>query len=285
MSKKKRTSIWNFKVILLFILIPLFTGVILASFIPQPVIVTIEIQDVIDNRMSSWMMEQLDYVRSHPEVRAVVLLLNCPGGTINDTELIYLELINLRKTMPVVTMVEGLSASGAFYLSVGTDFIFSNPSALVGNVGVIGFLPPIPMVFEETISTGPYKMWGTPRDMYIRQIDMMKESYLQVVLLGRSKKLKMTGTEILRGEIYPANEALRRGLIDEIGPRSASIEKAARLAHITNYDILSLHDAVQKEWEDEEPSFFILDENGISTGFPHDPGFYYLYIPNYWGTP
>ena len=184
MPKKKKASVWNFKAILLFILIPLLTGVILASFIPQPVIGTIEIRDAIDNRMSRWVMEQLDYARSHPEVRAVVLLLDCPGGTINDTELIYLEIINLRKTMPVVTMVEGLSASGAFYLSVGTDFIFSNPSAMVGNIGVVGFLPPIPMVFEETISTGPYKLWGTPRDMYIRQIDMMKESFLQVVLLA-----------------------------------------------------------------------------------------------------
>jgi len=231
--------------------------------------------------MSLRVIKEIDYARSHPEIKAVVLILDSPGGTINDTELIYLELLKLRETKPVVTMVEGLSASGSFYLSMGTDYIFSNPSARIGNVGVIGTLPSYPMVLEETISTGPYKLFGNQREGYTRFIELIKESFYQVVELGRGDRLKLSKEEILRGELYPASEAVKAGLIDEVAPRSSAVEKAAQLAHIAHYKIIDLTEAVADESSEEESSFFILDENGVSTGYPKESGIYLLYIPDY----
>ncbi|HRZ22027.1 MAG TPA: S49 family peptidase, partial [Bacteroidales bacterium] len=173
-KKKDVPSSWDKKSILVYIALPLLVGIILAAFIPRPVIGVIHLNNPIDDVQTTRAVRQIQYAQSHPEVRTVVLVMDCPGGTINGTELIYLELIKLRQTKPVVTMVEGMSASGAYYLAVGTDYIISNPSAMVGNVGVIGEIPEKPRVFEETYSTGPYKLYGFAQDSYIRQIDMMK---------------------------------------------------------------------------------------------------------------
>jgi signal peptide peptidase SppA len=266
---------------ILIFLLPLVLGILIASLVPRPVIGSIHIRDEIDTKMSIRVMKEIEYARSHPEIKAVVLILDSPGGTINDTELIYLELMKLRETKPVVAMVEGLSASGSFYLAMGTDYIISNPSARIGNVGVIGTLPSSPIVLEETISTGPYKLFGNQREGYTRYIELIKESFYQVVKLGRENKLKLSKEEVLRGELYPASEAAKAGLIDEVGPQSSAVAKAAQLAHIAHYRIINISEALAGETSDEKSSFFILDENGASTGYPREPGVYLLYIPDY----
>jgi protease-4 len=281
--KKADQPIWDVKTLLLFMGLPLLIGIILSAFIPQPVIGTITLKDPIDDVETPLILNQIRFAETHLEVRAVVLILDCPGGTINGTELIYLELLHLRQTKPVVTMVEGLSASGAYYLSVGTDYIIANPSALVGNVGVIGNIPSKPRVLEETYSTGPYKLWGFPQDAYIRQMDMMKNTFLQAILIGRGNRLQATAEKILRGEIYPGSEALRLGLVDEIGPQSSAIEKAADLAHISHYQVADLFNKQSNEAAKENSnsaSFYGVDDNGKSTNRPRQSGFYYLYIPD-----
>jgi protease-4 len=242
----------------------------------------IEIKEPLDNDVGKSVVEQIQYANNHPEIRGIVLALDSPGGTINDTELIYLELNHLRRKMPVVTMVQGLSASGAYYVSLATDFIYSNPSAMVGNVGVIGQIPPVPILLEEIYSTGPYKFWGNPRDTYVRQIDMMKRSFLKAVEVGRGDRLAISIEQVSRGEVYPASEALGYGLIDQLGSQSEAIEKAARLAHIANYEVVNLSRMVDQE-RSEVSAFYALDENGESTGYPREPGFYYLYIADFKG--
>lgn len=279
---KTARSMWDTKNILLFFVLPLVIGVILSAFIPRPQIGTITITSAIDDTVTNIVVNQIRYAENHNEIRAVVLILNCPGGTINGTELIYLELLKLRQYKPVVTMVEGLAASGSYYISAGTDYIFANPSSMVGNVGVIGTVPAKPRVFEDDYSTGPYKLWGWPQDTYIRQMDMMKSTFLQAVLNGRGNKLKMTSEQILRGEIYPANKAYHLGLIDELGPLGNAIDKAADLAHISHYQIVDLKQKTNAEAQsstDSTKGFFSVDAEGNSTGKPREPGLYYLYIP------
>lgn len=277
MPEKQLEHSLDSKAILLIILLPLVAGIILASFIPRPKIGIIEITEEIDDITGQQIIEQIQYANNHKDIHAVVLILDSPGGTINDTELVYLELNHLRQKKPIVTMVKGLSASGSYYISMATDYIFSNPSALVGNVGVIAQLPSIPMLYEEIYSTGPYKFWGSARDTYVRQVDLMKDTFLEAVLLGRGDKLTISEDVILRGEIYPASEALQYGLIDEVGSQSEANEKAAKLARIANYQTVNLADSIERE-QDEASNFYAVDENGETTGYPKEAGFYYLYI-------
>ena len=282
MKSEDNRAFFDARTLIFSILIPLIAGILFSSFITQPKIAMIEIKEPLDNDVSKSVVEQIQYANNHPEIRGIVLALDSPGGTINDTELIYLELNHLRRKMPVVTMVQGLSASGAYYVSLATDFIYSNPSAMVGNVGVIGQIPPVPVLLEEIYSTGPYKFWGNPRDTYVRQIDMMKRSFLKAVEVGRGDRLAISIEQVSRGEVYPASEALGYGLIDQLGSQSEAIEKAARLAHITNYEVVNLSQMVDQE-RSEAPAFYALDENGESTGYPREPGFYYLYIADFKG--
>lgn len=278
MPANQEKIVFNARTILLFMILPFIIGIMLSLAIPQPVIGLIEIKKPLDNISGKEAVQQIQYAYNQPEIRAVVLVLDSPGGTINDTELIYLELNHLRKKKPVVTMVQGLSASGAYYISLASDSVFSNPSAMIGNVGVIGHLPPNPILFEDVYSTGPYKLWGTARDTFVRQIDLMKRSFLAAVEAGRSDRLNVSIERLSRGEIYPASEALQLGLIDEIGAQSEAIEKAARLAHIANYTTLDLFSVIDGE-EEKKEIFFEVDENGESTGMPREPGFYYLFVP------
>jgi len=282
MKSDENRIYFDVRTLIFSILIPLITGILLSSVIPQPKIGIIEIKEPLDNNVGKNVVDQIQYAQNHADIRGVVIALDSPGGTINDTELIYLELNHLRRRMPVVTMVQGLSASGAYYISLATDFIFSNPSAMVGNVGVIGQIPPVPILLEEIYSTGPYKFWGNPRDTYVRQIDMMKRSFLKAVEVGRGERLAVPIEQVSRGEVYPASEALGYGLIDQLGSLSEAIEKAARLAHVANYEVVNLSRLVDQE-QSEASAFYALDENGESTGYPKDHGFYYLYIADFKG--
>lgn len=279
MAPEKNRVSFDARTVIFFMILPFLIGIAASSVVPKPVIGMIELKKPIDNTTGKETVEQIQYALNHPEVRAVVLVLDCPGGTINDTELIYLELNHLRLKIPVVTMVQGLSASGSYYVSLGTDYIYSNPSAMVGNIGVIGQLPPNPILLEEIYSTGPYKLWGTARDTYVRQIDLMKRSFLATVSAGRGERLNLSLERVSRGEIYPASEALQHGLIDALGSQSEAIEKVASMAHIANYQTMDLSIAVSRE-ETEDDSFYAVDENGDLTGLPKEPGFYYLYIPD-----
>lgn len=279
MPSKQADEKWGISKIILYIFIPCVLGMILAAFIPQPMIGLIELREPIDNKSGRALTEQIQYAYNNKRIKAVVLIVDCPGGTVNDTELGFLELNRLREKKPVVAIVQGLSASGAYYVPMAADAILANPSAMIGNVGVIGHLPAVPMILEELYSTGPYKLWGQSRDSYVRQIEVMKEGFLEAVQFGRGDKLSLSPEEISRGDVYTANEALRLGLIDAIGSQSDAIDLAAKKAHIANYHTVRLDEELEQE-KNSASSFYTLDENGEITGYPREPGFYYLYVPD-----
>ena len=209
----------------------LIVGILLSLLIPRPEIGVIQLSDAINSITAEALITQITYARQDPNIHAVVLIINSPGGTVVDSEAVYMELARLRATKPVVTWVNGLAASGAYYLSSGTDYIVAVPSSEVGNVGVIAYLPSAPMVFEDIISTGPYKLWGSPRDTTIRETEMIKQGFFQAVKLGRGNRLKIGPDVLLRGQIWPATEAYQYGLVDQLGSESKRTTKP-RVWHI-----------------------------------------------------
>ena len=263
---------------LAWIFLPLLVGIGLAALVPRPIVGLIYLQDAIYGFTAREMIAQIHYARDHPEVRAVVVVLDSPGGTVVDTEAVYLEFAKLRERKPVVTMAQGVAASGAYYLSVGTDYIFAGPSSLVGNVGVISQLPTAPMVFEDLASTGPYKLFGSARDTRLREMEAIKQAFYSAVVLGRGEALAIGPERILRGEIWLGNEAARFGLVDELGSISAAIEKAADLSHVANYRVADLRELAGLPSSFGVPFFFMTPE-GVLTPYPNAPGFYLLYVP------
>jgi protease-4 len=279
MNNSKPEMTWeSVRGYLLWLALPLLAGILIAALIPQPVMGLIYLSTSIDSYSAKDLNTQIDYARTHPEIRAVVLIIDSPGGTVADTEAVYLELLRLRKDKPVVASINSMAASGAYYLTVGTDYAFAKPTSLVGNIGVIGYLPPVPTIFEGIISTGPYKLSGAPRDTTMRQIEMIKQGFYGAVKAGRGDRLKVGPEIVLSGQIWPGSEALQFGLIDELGSQSEAIEKAASIARIRNYKTVNLADLAINQ-PTTPYKFFATSPTGMTLPYPNEPGIYLLYIP------
>jgi len=263
---------------LFWLALPLIIGILLMMLIPQSKVGLIYLSTSIDAYSARDLNTQIEYARTHPEISAVVLVLDSPGGTVVDTEAVYLELLKLRKNKPVVVSIDSMAASGAYYLTAGSDYAFAKPTSEVGNIGVIGYLPSAPTIFETIISTGPYKLFGTPRDTYMRQIEMIKQGFFNAVKAGRGDRLKAGPDVVLSGQIWPGTEALRYGLIDELGTQSDAVEKAGSMAHISNYKTVNL--AELSITPTPYPSnFFATSPEGKILPYPKEGGVYLLYIP------
>jgi protease-4 len=267
---------WAYPV--LWLALPLVAGILIALLIPRPIIGTVYIRDSIYAESAGYWIEQFRYAYDHPEVRAVVLVADCPGGTVADTESLYLEVMRLRKRKPVVMSVESMAASGAYYLAVSTDYIMARPTSEVGNIGVRTVLPSSPTVFEDDVSTGPYKFFGGSRDETLRMLDPLKAAFYQAVVLGRGDALNTPEENVLSGKLWLGTEALRLGLVDGLGTLSDALDKAASLAHVSNFETKDLSDLLPQP-ERQPYIFFIEAEDGSLTAYPREPGIYYLYIP------
>lgn len=272
--KWERVRTW-----LLWLALPLVIGILIASAVPQPVIGIIRLNDAIYSYTARDMITQINYAIDHPEIRAVVLAFDSPGGTVVDTEAVYMELARLRAKKPVVTAVNGMAASGAYYLSVNTDYIYAKPTSMVGNIGVIGYLPPTPFIFEEIISTGPYKLWGAPRDSDMRQIDMIKEGFFQAVTLGRGDRIKVGPEVVLSGQIWIGTEAVRIGIADALGTETDAINKAAELAKVAHFKSVDLYALSSYAAISGTSGFFIQSQEGATLPYPAEAGLYMLFIP------
>lgn len=263
--------------ILLWIALPLIVGVLVAAAIPRPVIGVIHLDVEIDSYSASDLIAQINYAQRHPEVRAVVLIIDSPGGTVADSESVYQELLHLRLTKPVVTYIGAMAASGAYYLSVGTDYIIANPTSEVGNIGIIGYLPNSPTIFESPLSTGPYKLWGEPRDTFQREMESIKQGFYQAVVLGRGDRLTIAPEVVLTGRIWLGSEAKRVGLIDALGSQSDALAAAAHLAHISHYLLVDL--ASLAGTQPNTSSFYGQNPDGVTLPDPNQAGIFLLYVP------
>jgi protease-4 len=264
----------------LWLALPVLAGMLVSLLIPRPVIGTVYLRDAIYSYSADGLIAQFRYAYDHPEIQAVVLVMDSPGGTVADTEALYLELIRLREKKPVVVSIETMAASGAYYLAAGADYIVAKPASEVGNVGVRTVLPSAPAVYEDEVSTGPYKFYGGSRDETLRLLDPLKQSFYRAVVLGRGGALKTTPEAILRGKLYIGSEALKLGLIDALGTYSDSLEKAASLAHVWNFTPKDLQELARiSPAEVSISGFFLETEDGLRSPYPKEPGAYYLYIP------
>jgi len=268
----------NFRVGLLWVAIPLIVGLIFASsIVPQPVVGVIRLEDAIYGYSAQNMIKQIQYASEHPEIKAVVLVFESPGGTVVDTEAVYFELTKLREKKPVVTAVNAMAASGAYYLSANTDYIYAKPTSLVGNIGVIGYLPPAPFIIEDIITTGPYKLFGSPRDGDMRQIEMVKQGFFEAVTLGRGDKLTAGPEIIFSGQIWVGTDALHLGIIDQLGGEAEAAQKAAELAKVVNYEVTDL--ASLAGVNTFGGFFFMQSADGLVLPYPNEAGIFMLYIP------
>lgn len=226
-----------------FILVFIITAAVIVTFVGQPKIGVIKIADTsLDPWDAPKIVKMIEYALDTNAIKAVVVEIDSPGGGAVTSEEIYLTLIKLKKKKPVVAYINLWGLSGGYYIASAANFIYAKSSSQIGSIGVWTSLPPERQALSEDIaSSGPYKT-ATPRRDVINWTEMIKESFLRAVISQRGERLKISKAELSKARIYIGIEALRYGLIDEIGSSSDAIEKAAELAGIRRYERLDINE-------------------------------------------
>jgi protease-4 len=267
---------------ILLLILPLAAGGLLSLvLIPSPQVAVIRIEGDIWGYYTAYLASALEAVGSDPAVHAVVLDISSPGGEVTASEDMYFSILSLRERKPVVASIDEMAASGAYYIASAASQIYAKPASAVGNVGVISYLPEPDVVDEQMITTGPFKLSGSPQVSYVRQLEMLKQTFLAAIMAQRAERLQVGPEVISRGEVYLGLEAQKMGLIDAIGSRSDAVAAAARLAHVRHYAVVDR----SPEPPDDESLVFGLKVPDNSTAATvaarpaHlPPGFYYRYI-------
>lgn len=208
----------------------------------------ITLSSIIGSSSAADVVALLRQAEETPSIRAVVLLIDSPGGSASASEELYLSMLRFREKKPVVTSVEGIAASGGYYVAAATDYIYAKPTSFVGSIGAWTFLPQREVVGEDILPTGPFKAIGGSQRRAAQQLEMVKEGFLDAVIAQRSGKLRLSKVELAQAELYMGMESLSLGLVDALGPTVAAVEKAAELAGISRYDVVELSPPDDGQW-------------------------------------
>ena len=180
-------------------------------------------------------------VRADKDVKAVVLRVNSPGGSVMASEKIKAELDLLRENVPVIASYGDYAASGGYWISANCDYIFSNATTLTGSIGVFSMIPDIGGTIKNKlhVTVTPVKsndhadMLGmmrplTPKEEAYMQasVERIYTKFTSIVAEGRDMTVEAVD-EIAQGRVWTGAEALEIGLVDEIGTLEDAIEYAA----------------------------------------------------------
>ncbi|RLG92526.1 MAG: hypothetical protein DRO36_01080 [Candidatus Hecatellales archaeon] len=267
------------------IVLALIGGVFVGIFIqgvftpkPKPITPCVGIIDIYGPIVSvgerDYILRMVDYTLKNDTIKAVVLKIDTPGGYVDFVQDIYLSLLKLRNKKPLVASVS-FGPSGGYYIAVAANHVYVTPQAIVGNIGVIGFLPPKPSPRENIVETGPYKLTGFPVKEYPFMVKEALNTFLDTVEKERGVKLKIGRTELSKALLYFGYEAVKYGLADGLGSTVDAVEKAAKLANLTTYEVVDVSSIIKPPTEKHKVSS-IADLKNLHT----PPALYYIYIPS-----
>ena len=208
---------------------------------------------------SDKIVKALDAFNKDVNIKAIILRINSPGGSVAPSQEIYEKVYQLKrdKKKPIVTSVSNIAASGGYYIAIGSDIIVTNPGSIVGSIGVIMSYPIAKNLLNNlgidfnTYKSGEYKDSGSPYryntendDKYFNEVidDLHSQFMLEVsrqrnISLGQLK-------EYAQGQIFTGNQAMKIGLVDRIGSFEDALNISKNLANISG-DI----DLVYPEYE------------------------------------
>jgi protease-4 len=204
---------------------------------------------------------QIDRAAEDEDVKAVVLRVNSPGGTVSGSDYIYHHLKKLRteRDIPLVVSMGGIAASGGYYVAMAvgdksSDTIFAEPTTWTGSIGVMiphynaaKLLGEKLGVEEDSIVSHPLKGMGsfardmTPEERKIFQqlVDEGFERFKAIIRSGRSEFEQDPAAleELATGQVFTADQAVESGLVDKIGFIEAAIDRAIALARLPKEDV------------------------------------------------
>ena len=189
------------------------------------------------------MVEKLKIVEADPDVKAVILRIDTPGGDVTTSDILYNELLafKTRTRLPVVAAFMGIAASGGYYLASASDEIVAHPTTVTGSIGVISMHVSLSGLLEkigvkvEALKSGANKDIGSPframtdddRKLLQTLVDQFYGRFVEVVAQGRKGKLTEAQVKALAdGRVFTAQQALDAKLVDRIGYLNDAIDAA-----------------------------------------------------------
>jgi protease IV len=236
-----------------------------------------------------------------PSVRAVVLRVNSPGGTVTAADTMYQELMRFKaKTKkPVVASTQDLAASGGYYVALGADRIVAHPTSVVGSIGVLfqtfDFQDSLAKIGAraEAITSGPLKDMASPfrhlrdddRQVIRAMVDDYHDRFKQVLRERRKIADEQTFATVTDGRVVSGTRAVQLGLADQTGLLADAIDQAKQLANLKDASVImykrpyGYSGSIYADAQVPAPQANVtqLQVPGISNALPG--GFYYLWTP------
>jgi protease-4 len=294
-SGSKSTEIWAQRIVLGLIALAVagVAGYYLSLWlIPTPKIGIIEVTTQVSGPLVDAMTQEINYARHASDIKGVVLIINSPGGGASSGHDIYYQVRKLRDDKPVVASVDILAASAAYQIAVAANEIYAKPASFIGNIGVIVGLPAPETLSEQFITTGPFKATAFSATSIVEKLDLLYNDFKNSVVAERSaapNPLKLSADQVGTGELWVGLEAKKHGLIDEIGSKIDAIDRAAQLAEVKNYEVVSVREEYLASLKDQpqqlEAALKIYQEVEnqpeieLSSETSKWPTLYELYVP------
>ena len=199
-----------------------------------------------------YLKKQIDAIRDDPHVKAIVLRINSPGGTVSGSDYTYHHLTELRdeRQLPIVVSMGAICASGGYYIAMAVgdtpEVIYAEPTTWTGSIGVIiphydaaGLLEEW-KITDDSIKSNPLKQLGS----FTRHMTDREREILQSLVndsFARFKKIVRSGRpafeenpkaldDVATGVVFSTPQALKNGLVDRSGFLEDAIDRAAELA-------------------------------------------------------
>ncbi|TGB99729.1 signal peptide peptidase SppA [Escherichia sp. E2661] len=203
---------------------------------------------------------QIRDARLDPKVKAIVLRVNSPGGSVTASEVIRSELAAARAAgKPVVVSMGGMAASGGYWISTPANYIVANPSTLTGSIGIFGVITTVENsldsigVHTDGVSTSPLADVSITKSLPPEAQQMMQLSiengykrFITLVADSRNSTPEQID-KIAQGHVWTGQDAKANGLVDSLGDFDDAVAKAAELAKLKQWHL---------EYYVDEPTFF-----------------------------
>lgn len=193
---------------------------------------------------------QIRDARLDPKVKAIVLRVNSPGGSVNASEVIRAELAAARAAgKPVVVSMGGMAASGGYWISTPANYIVASPSTLTGSIGIFGVINTVENslssigVHSDGVSTSPLADISMTKSLSPEVQQMMQLSieygYKRFITLvaDARKRTPEQIDKIAQGHVWTGEDAKANGLVDSLGDFDDAVAKAAELAKLKQWHL------------------------------------------------
>lgn len=253
--------------------------------------------------------EKLNHAAKDHHVKAVILRINSPGGTVTATDAMYREVERFKEKTgkPVITLMMDVAASGGYYLACSSDHVVAYPTTVTGSIGVIlqtvTFKPAMQRVGieAEAFTSGPNKAAGSPlgdmtdehRAVLQRMVDDFYKRFKNMVRERRPNIPDDKFDMVTDGRVLTGDEALALGVVDELGDVYDAFKAAKQRAGIQSAELIRYHrpnefvpspyyGAPDTPAVKEGTTQVNLVQVNLNQGFPigaASAGFYYLWTP------